>query len=409
MRMSFTNQHGHSTVRVVLRWFAALAATTSLLATGLTVIASSSASAAPTVVVAGGGRSPLVAQVAQAALTLTSTSGTVGTSLALTSKGGSGTGAVTYVINTSGTAGCLIRYGKLDAARAGTCTLTATKAADATYLAASSPPTKVTFAAAPLKAQAALTLTSTSGTVGTALALTSGGGSGTGAVTYVINSSGTAGCLIRYGKLDATMAGTCTLTATKAADVTYLAASSPPTKVTFAPSPLATQAALTLTSTSGTVGTALALTSGGGSGSGVVTYTVTNAGSASCWITGSQLHATRGGACIVRVNKAADTKYSTASSLPTKVTFTGTVVATHLTCSGEYGLVRVGRTVTVSIFGAHFYSKPTIRSTQIGTIADVIHDHGNELVVRVSLRTGATIGKYVFRVTLANGSTCSVQ
>src|ERR1019366_1632544 len=79
-------------------------------------------------------------------------------------------------------------------------------------------------AGATVATQAALTLTSTSGTVGTALTLTSSGGSGTGAVTYAVTSAGTAGCGNNGSKLNATHAGTCTVTVTKAADTTYLAA-----------------------------------------------------------------------------------------------------------------------------------------------------------------------------------------
>ena len=82
-------------------------------------------------------------------------------------------------------------------------------------------------------AQAALTLTSTSGTVGTALTLTSSGGSGTGAVTYAVTSVGTAVCSITGGTLNATSAGTCTVTVSKAADSTDLVASSSATTVTF--------------------------------------------------------------------------------------------------------------------------------------------------------------------------------
>jgi hypothetical protein len=338
----------------------------------------------------------------QAALKLTSTSGTAGIALTLTSSGGSGSGPVTYALNSSGTADCVIRDGKLDAPSAGTCTLTATKAGDATYVIAHSPATNVTFVAA---RQAALELTSTSGTVGTALTLTSSGGSGSGAVTYALNSSGTADCVIRDGKLDATHPGTCTLTVTKAADATYVIAHSPATIVTFAGLP---QAALALTSTSGKAGTALTLTSSGGSGNGIVTYNVTNAGSAGCWITGGELHATRGGACIVIATKAADATYSVASSPLTKVTFDANVVPTRLSCRGENGLVRIGRTVDVSIFGAHFFNKPRIGSSQAGTTALVVHDRGTELIVRVSLRAASARGKYVFTVTLANGNSCRV-
>ena len=82
----------------------------------------------------------------QAAITLTSNSGIVGRTLTLTSQGGSGTGAVTYAVTSVGTAGCSISGTALSATRAGTCTVTVTKAADATYAVAHSATTTVTFA-----------------------------------------------------------------------------------------------------------------------------------------------------------------------------------------------------------------------------------------------------------------------
>jgi hypothetical protein len=82
--------------------------------------------------------------------------------------------------------------------------------------------------------QVALTLTSTSGTVGTALTLTSSGGSGTGVVTYAVANGTATGCAISGSSLSATAAGTCIVTATKAADTTYESVSSTATTVTFA-------------------------------------------------------------------------------------------------------------------------------------------------------------------------------
>ncbi len=87
------------------------------------------------------------ALLAQAPLTLTSTTGTVGTSLTLTSSGGSGTGAVTFSVTSTGTAGCVVAGNLLRAVNPGTCSVTVTKAADATYLAASSAATTVSFSA----------------------------------------------------------------------------------------------------------------------------------------------------------------------------------------------------------------------------------------------------------------------
>jgi len=56
--------------------------------------------------------------------------------------------------------------------------------------------------------------------------LSTTGGSGTGAVSYVVTSAGTAGCSVIGTTLSYTSTGTCTVTATKAADANYLVASS---------------------------------------------------------------------------------------------------------------------------------------------------------------------------------------
>jgi outer membrane protein OmpA-like peptidoglycan-associated protein len=163
-----------------------------------------------------------------------------------------------------------------------------------------------------------LTLTSTSGTYGSALTLTSSGGSGTGAVSYAVTSAGTAGCSISAGALSATSAGTCTVTVTKAGDAGYYSTSSPATTVTFAMAP---QAPLTLASTHGIVGTKLTLTSSGGSGTGVLSYAVTNAGTASCSISGGTgLNAVTAGTCTVTVTKAGDANFGSTSSAATTVT-----------------------------------------------------------------------------------------
>ncbi|MBW4030504.1 MAG: hypothetical protein HIU57_07495 [Acidobacteria bacterium] len=345
----------------------------------------------------------------QSALTLTSTRGVVGTVLTLTSRGGSGTGAVTFAITVTGTATCLITNGKLSATKAGTCTVKVTKAGDATYLAASSPATTVTFAPAALKVQSALTLTSTRGVVGTVLTLTSRGGSGTGAVTFAITVTGTATCLITNGKLSATKAGTCTVKVTKAGDATYLAASSPATTVTFAPAALKVQSALTLTSTQGVVGAALTLTSSGGSGTGALTYAVTNTGTAGCWIANGGLNATRAGTCTVTVTKAGDATYQVARSSATTLVFQVKVVPVKFMATRVNGFVWVGRTSIVTITGSGFYSKPTIRSNQARTTATVIHDYGRALVVRVTLAPRSPTGWHVFTITLANGQSTQVR
>ena len=84
-----------------------------------------------------------------------------------------------------------------------------------------------------LVAQAALTLTSVTGTLAKPLILTTSGGSGSGAVSYTVTNGTATGCVISGSSLDATSAGTCLVMATKAADTTYSAVSSLATTVTF--------------------------------------------------------------------------------------------------------------------------------------------------------------------------------
>ena len=82
-------------------------------------------------------------------------------------------------------------------------------------------------------AQAPLTITSLSGTLGNFLTLAVSGGSGTGAVTFSVTNGTAGGCAIAGNNLSATSAGTCLVTATKAGDTTYLPVSSSATSVPF--------------------------------------------------------------------------------------------------------------------------------------------------------------------------------
>ncbi len=174
--------------------------------------------------------------VHQATLVVTSTAGTVTSPLDLEVSGGTGSGAVTYSATDGTATGCTVSATApytLSATSAGTCLVTATKAADGQFVAISSTPTLVTFA---LGRQAPLTVTSAAGTVGGRLTLTSSGGSGTGAVTFAVKDGTATGCAIGgadHNTLTAVRAGTCLVTATKAADGRYAQATSSPRPVTL--------------------------------------------------------------------------------------------------------------------------------------------------------------------------------
>ena len=117
----------------------------------------------------------------------------------------------------------------------GSCTLTATDSSRALTTAASS-------AVDSQGAQAALTVSSLTGYLGSALTLTTAGGSGTGAVTFTATPGTALGCVVTGTSLAVTSLGTCLVTATKAASPTNLAVSSAATTVTFVvPGPKATK------------------------------------------------------------------------------------------------------------------------------------------------------------------------
>ena len=163
--------------------------------------------------------------LAQAAVTLTSTSASFGTPLTLTGGGGSSTGAFTYGVNSAGTAGCSITGGgtTLTATAAGSCTVTATKAADSNYNAASSSATTVTFG---LGTQTITFGAAPSVIVGaTGTVTTTGGGSG---IARVYASTTLAACTVNSGTgvVTGVVVGTnnCTITANQAGNGSYAAA-----------------------------------------------------------------------------------------------------------------------------------------------------------------------------------------
>jgi outer membrane protein OmpA-like peptidoglycan-associated protein len=86
-----------------------------------------------------------VALATQSPLTVTTTAGTIGIDLTLATAGGSGSGAVTYVVANGTTTCTQPSPGVLHASGAGTCLVTATKAGDGNYTSRSSTATTVTF------------------------------------------------------------------------------------------------------------------------------------------------------------------------------------------------------------------------------------------------------------------------
>ena len=225
------------------------------------------------------------------------TTAAVGTPIALTSVGGTGTDPVKYE---TASAGCKVTDSSLTATAAGTCVVTATQGAQTGTA-------SFTFTAA----SSSLTVTGTPATaaVGTTIALKSAGGTGTGTVTYATTTDG---CAVNASSLTATAAGTCVVTATQGAQTgtasfTFTAASS----------------SLTITGDNlgyKMVGTPIALTSSGGTGNDPVTYKTNRTG---CEVSdkvfgrsGTFLTATTSGTCVVTATQGTQIATFSVSFVP---------------------------------------------------------------------------------------------
>ena len=258
------------------------------------------------------------ARISQATLTMSSTtSGTAGTPITLTSSGGSGWGGIVYELDGSD---CVLSGNVLSRSSAGSCVVRVSKSPTAIYARANSSLVAVNFAAA-LLPQETLTLTSNqTSPIGTPITLSTSGGSGTGLMSYQVYDGTATGCAENIGMLTSTTTGTCEVTATKAADSTYSERISIRKQFVFH---LWDQQALVLTSTTGVVGTPLTLTYSGGSGNGAVSYQMYYySGTASdCVVANGTVSASSAGTCLVQLTKSSSGNYE-GSSVTETVTFT---------------------------------------------------------------------------------------
>jgi hypothetical protein len=221
----------------------------------------------------------IISTATQSTLTAVSTPSTVayGTTATLSSSGGSGTGAVTFSVGAS--TGCNITGGTtLNVSNAsGTCTVTATKAADTNYTVISSSATTVTINKA---SPTALTLVTASGVYPGFTVTSTGGVGNTSATTYSTTNGSATGCTINSstGALTVTTIGTCNITLGKVTDANWLAATGSDTATVTGATQTATLTNTPINYTGGTL-TATASCSGGGTASIAGGGTGTNAGS----------------------------------------------------------------------------------------------------------------------------------
>ncbi len=294
-------------------------------------------------------------RASQAALALTSIAGTYGSNLTLIPSGGSGSGAVSYSVVDGTASGCSVSAGVLSVAGAGSCLVTATKAADANYDLVSSPQTPVAFGKAD---QATLAVSSTSGTYGSGLTLTTSGGSGSGAVSYTVADGTASGCSLSAGVLSVSSAGTCLVTAVKAADGNYNSASSPQTAVSLAKAPQS----IAFTSrppAKPQVGGGYTVAATSDSGLPVAFAIDPSSGTGVCSLAASVVSFTGTGTCVVDASQAGDANHL--ASTPSRQTVTVTAPA-----AGQQTAAGISTPVSV-LAPNHFVDPPRYKARSNGS------------------------------------------
>ena len=234
---------------------------------------------------------------------------------------------------------CALQGSNIVALRAGLCTITATKAADSDFLAATASVTIEIIKGS----QAPLVLTSEDATlaylegvsVRTRLSVT--GGSGNGAVSYAVASGSASVCSVAGNVVTALTSGDCELIATKAEDTNHVATTDSLvlkiTKGLQAPLQVtATNPTLTYTSTN-PASTTLSTT--GGSGAGVVTYALAEQSVGVCALAGNVVTVVTGGDCVVIAAKAGDSKFEPTTGSTTVVIQKGTQTPLLLTAEDQ--------------------------------------------------------------------------
>lgn len=253
------------------------------------------------VTVSKANQAPLVATASPSAIVFNGTA-TLGAS------GGSNGGALSFAV-TAGADVCSVSGNVLTGVDVGSCTVTATRAADALYNEVSGQVVVTVGRALQAGWTVSATPAATIAVNGTATLVTAGG-AGSGAVSLAI-TAGAGSCSLSGNVVTGVTPGTCTVTATKAADAQYESASA----TVDIQVDQAAQAPLVATATPGTIpylGTAT-LGATGGSGTGAVSFAVT-AGAGQCQVTGNVLTGIGVGGCTVTATKSADVNYGAATA-----------------------------------------------------------------------------------------------
>ena len=194
--------------------------------------------------------------------------------------------------------------------------------------------------------QSTLTVSSTSGTYGSALALTTTGGSTGGSVSYVATPGTASGCTITGSSLAVTSAGTCSVTATMAGDDDYEPVDSAVTTVTFGKS--SQTITFTNPASSGATYGDSAIPVAPSSSSGL-SVTLTPTDSSVCTVSGGGVNLVSAGTCEITASQAGNGNYLAASDVVRSFTIAKSNQATLTMTSPSSAIY--GETITLAASG----------------------------------------------------------
>ncbi len=231
--------------------------------------------------------------------------GAAGGSASLSATGGgSGNPVVFSVDGASGPGVCHVSGSTVTYAAAGSCVIDANQAGNAKYTAA--PQVQRTITVSGLSQSIAFTAPGSGKVGGSAVLSATGGGSG----NPVVFSGGSDVCQVSGSAVTYTAAGSCVVDANQAGNAKYTAAPQVqrtivvrklPQSISFtAPVSGAVGSSALLSATGGASGNPVVFSVGGGSGAGV------------CHVSGSTVHYTAAGTCVVAANQAGNAKYAAA-------------------------------------------------------------------------------------------------
>lgn len=303
------------------------------------------ACASPVDCYAVGGRSPQGGEILKAgpnlapqAVTFTSTptSPAVGTMYSVSATGGGSGNPVTFSSGTPSV--CVVSGALVGLVGAGTCTIHADQAGNATYNPA--PTVFQSFSVAPGGQSISFTSAPPSNVVvagPTYSALASGGPSGNAVVITVDGASSTV-CAIAGGVVSFIAGGTCTLDANQAGDANHLAA--PQVQQTFSVAKIPQTITFTSFPPTGAsvAGPNYTVTAVGGSSGNPVTFTADPSATTVCSVSGSTVSFTGSGTCNIDANQSGTFSFAAAAQVQQSFTV-GPVAIT--TTSLPDGSVRV--------------------------------------------------------------------